>query len=137
MGTLTSGSVANCYSTCSASGTTAGILLGSSPVSATNSYAVGDVNGAAWGVTDLDGNALTTETYDALVAGKNNEAHPYDNSLTTKYGGKYPLKTISDFSGASASETLELASDSNSKLTKHLTAQYGDWPAIVTLVVND
>lgn len=135
VGTLSGGSVANSYSTCSAAGTTAGIFAGATNITPSNCYAVGSVNDVAWGITDLAGNALTTETYNSLVAGGKNAAHAYDTALTSKYGGKFPLKTLAEMTGAS--DALGLSSATSNTLTAHLNSHYGDWPAIVTLVVND
>ena len=133
VGSMSSGTIAACYSTCSVSGTTAGRFAGTGNV-ASDSYAVGALNGEAWNVTDLDGNELTTDAYDAAIAGGKNPANPYDATLASKYGGKYSFKTVAELPGAA--EALGLASASETTLVKHLNTHYGDWPAIVTLVVN-
>lgn len=135
-GTL-SGEATGCYSTCSVAGAdgSTGAFAGVLGATATNCYAVGAVNGVDWGVIDLYGNALSPSAYDALVAGGKNAAVPYDATLTTTYGGKYPFKTIAEIAGAA--DALGLASASDTTLVKHLNAHYGDWPAIVTLVVNN
>ena len=136
VGTLaTSASIANSYSTCSATGATAGRLVGSGSGNVGSTcYAVGAENGEEWDITDLNGSTLSTSAYDDLVAGGSAAAFPYDSTLTSKYNGKYQFKAISDFSGATAA--LGLSTESAMKLTKHLSAHYGDWPAIVTWVVN-
>ncbi len=126
-----SGTITSCYSTCSAQGATVGRLVGSGG-SGTGCYAVGSVNDEAWDITDLDGNELDTASYDALVGGGKSPAIPYDATLASKYGGKYSFKTVVELSSNASS----LIGSSGSTLTKHLTAHYGDWPAIVTLVVN-
>ena len=127
-----SGTIHNCYATCSVQGSTAGsfVAIGSRP---TGCYAVGAVNGTAWTVTNLAGADLDASTYDESVGGGHSLAVPYDASLASKYGGKYPFKGVNELTGGAA----YIASASGNVLTKHLTAHYGDWPAIVTQVVND
>ena len=134
---LLGGTVTSCYSTCSASSdTTAGGLVGSGG-SSTGSYAIGSVNGEPWDFT-----SLTTEAFDANIAGGKHTAAPYDatliavsrdGNLVTTYGGMYPFKTLVELSSGASS----LMNDPTNKLTKQLETHYGDWPAIVTLVVND
>lgn len=136
VGSFTSGTITGCYSTCSVDAdTTADRFVGSNGATTSDCYAVGSVKGEAWMKTDISGNTLTTETYDALVGGGKNGAEPYDVTLKTGYGAMYPFKAIAEVKGAS--DALGLASAPETALVKHLNTHYGDWPAIVTVVVND
>ena len=57
-----------------------------------------------------------TTTYQGFFNQSPRNAIPYDNTLTKNYGGKYPLKTVS-----------QLADDSS--ITGLITTtHYGDWP---------
>jgi len=105
-------------------------------------YAVGAENGEAWDISDLGGTVLDASAYDDLIAGSSAAAVPYDSTLADKYNGKYQFKAIADFAGATAALGLPVKSEttpsteSTMTLIKHLSAHYGDWPAIVTWVVN-
>lgn len=134
VGSFVAGTITGCYSTCSVSAATTAGLVGSNGASIGGSYAVGSVNGEAWAATSTEGGTLSTATYDSLVGGGKNAAVFYDETLGTKYGNKYPFKTIAEVSGASSD--LDLASATATQLVKHLKAHYGDWPAVVTTVVN-
>ena len=155
---LSGATITNCYTTCSVGGTTAGGLVGNNGASISNCYAVGETKGASsagpvvgtgtgatsayyletvqvgdsaatdeWGAIESGASVLLdAELYDAHIGGGKAAAHPYDTTLTTTYGGKYSFKTI-----ANMTDTL------SGTLTKHLTEHYGDWPAVVTLVVNN
>ena len=125
------GSATSCYSTCSVTGGTVGALVGSGGA-ISGGYAVGSVNGESWDIVDLDGTDLTTSSYDAAVGGGKSAAVPYDATLAEKYNGKYPFKTLVEVSDGASS----LATGSANVLAKHLDTHYGDWPAIVTQVVN-
>ena len=115
---------------------------GSSPA---GSYAIGSVNGEPWDYTTLNTEAYDgdfTLAFDANIAGGKHTAAPYDatliavsrdGNLVTTYGGMYPFKTLVELSSGASS----LMNDPTNKLTKQLETHYGDWPAIVTLVVND
>lgn len=136
IGSWSGSTLANCYSTCSVrseSDMAANRLVGSG-ATGTNCYAVGALNDEPWDLTAVDGSVLTAAVYDATVAGGNQQAVPYDATLASRYGNVYPLKAIAAFDGASA---VIGSDDSPTTLVKHLNAHYGDWPAIVTLVVND
>lgn len=73
------------------------------------------------GITPLD----ETAAFDAFLPTEWQVAAPYNATLGTYYGGKYPLKTVEQLSEAGAIT-----------VTDFVATHYGDWPAPEIFVIN-
>ena len=132
---VASGVINNCYCTGLVEGTTKGAFLGSQtggstdgcyyfesinmipdPKDSKKTTYLSDVGQTSLSVNDMKPVDSDTTTYQGFFDQQPQRAIPYDNTLTKNYGGKYPLKTVS-----------QLADDSS--ITGLIaTTHYGDWP---------
>ena len=137
IGLKTGGTVNNCYATGLVSGNGNNAFVGSGGSGITNSYFYEIVNetedgykgsGASSGVSAIDSptDGAGGNTYENFVGGYDSwkQADPYDTFLTSHYGGRYSLKTVTQLSSGN--------NDSKMFVDRH----YGDWPAPELFFIN-
>ncbi len=165
IGSMTGGSVSGSYSTCSASGTTAGGFAGSGSGSISNCYCTGLVSGTTSGA--FAGSLTTNPTdcqYFEIINQVPDASQGYVCLSSVGRGASNPgitafdatAKTYDDFCGASNSWDPANPYDTTLKgyyngkynlktvaqlgasvnTTDFVTTHYGDWPAPEAFVVN-
>lgn len=93
--------------------------------------AVGDADAAVGGITEID---LNAESYDTFVGAPDDwtKAEPNDEALKTYYQETYNLKGISRLAGTSGTPTGGTTDPKEPIVYTH----YGDWPAPEIFVIN-
>ena len=93
--------------------------------------AVGDADAAVGGITEID---LNAESYDTFVGAPDDwtKAEPNDEALKTYYQETYNLKGISRLAGTSGTPTGWTTEPKEPIVYTH----YGDWPAPEIFVIN-
>ena len=93
--------------------------------------AVGDADAAVGGITEID---LNAESYDTFVGAPDDwtKAEPNDDALKTYYQETYNLKGISRLAGTSGTPTGGTTDPKEPIVYTH----YGDWPAPEIFIIN-